>query len=302
MADRTAATIALVYPDLLGTYGDAGNATVLAARLRWRGIEAEVLTVGSGQPVAESCDVYVLGGGEDLPQVLAAQMLAKTKALHRAVQKGAVVLAVCAGLQILGESFPAPGDDAGAKRQNDGLGLLPCVTRRAAQPSSATRRARSAPARPPGHGLGGELWSAARRASFGALGRPRGARSLAQGRRAIGEVLVRPQGRWGNIGLLTGFENHASATELLPGAEPAGTVLAGVGNQDGTYEGVVSGRIWGTYLHGPVLARNPRLADLLLTWAVGELAPLDDSEPAALHAERASRGPSERRLLERKLQ
>jgi lipid II isoglutaminyl synthase (glutamine-hydrolysing) len=66
-------------------------------------------------------------------------------------------------------------------------------------------------------------------------------------------------------------------------------VSAGIGNGggDGT-EGAVAGRIVGTYLHGPVLARNPALADLLLGWALGatELAPLDDAAAESLRAER----------------
>ena len=66
-------SIALIYPDLLGTYGDGGNATILAQRLRWRGHEADVLTVGPEDAVPASCDLYVIGGGEDLPQALAAQ-------------------------------------------------------------------------------------------------------------------------------------------------------------------------------------------------------------------------------------
>jgi CobQ-like glutamine amidotransferase family enzyme len=60
-----------------------------------------------------------------------------------------------------------------------------------------------------------------------------------------------------------------------------------VGNGDGSgTDGVWAGRVVGTYLHGPVLARNPALADLLLGWSVGELAPLDDREEEALRAER----------------
>ena len=235
-------SIALVYPDLLGTYGDGGNAAVLAQRLRWRGHEADVVSVAAGQPVPESCELYVIGGGEDLPQGLAASKLNAGRPLHRAVDGGAVVLAVCAGLQILGESFVGPDGQA-----NEGLGLLGCVT-----------VATDAP-------------------------------------RAIGEVLVEPAPEWaaqGLTGLLTGFENHGSVTQLHPGTSPVGTVKAGVGNQDGTVEGAVSGRVWGTYLHGPVLARNPKLADLLLAWAVGELAPIDDSEPEALHAERRGAAPS----------
>src|SRR5438874_13814551 len=63
-------TIALLYPELLGTYGDGGNATVLAERLRWRGVDADVITLGAGDTVPTSCDVYLMGGGEDGPQAL----------------------------------------------------------------------------------------------------------------------------------------------------------------------------------------------------------------------------------------
>ena len=109
---------------------------------------------------------------------------------------------------------------------------------------------------------------------------------------------MEPGAEWadGRLGALTGFENHGAVTELGPGARPAGRVVAGVGNKDGTVEGAVAGRVWGTYLHGPVLARNPRLADLLLSWVVGPLGPIDDSEPEALHAERVTSGAVERRF------
>ena len=122
-------TIALVYPDLLGTYGDSGNAAILAQRLRWRGHEADVLTVGPEDAVPVSCDLYVIGGGEDLPQALAAQKLGEGRPLHRAVEGGAVVLAICAGLQILGEDFV--GVDGKPCR---GLGLLDCSTVRSPRP------------------------------------------------------------------------------------------------------------------------------------------------------------------------
>jgi lipid II isoglutaminyl synthase (glutamine-hydrolysing) len=237
-------SVALVYPDLLGTYGDGGNAAILAQRLRWRGHQAGVLTVRPDEPVPTTCELYVIGGGEDLPQALAASKLAAGRPLHRAVEEGAVVLAICAGLQIMGESFV--GVDG---KSCPGLGLLDCVTVRSSAP------------------------------------------------RAIGEVVVRPAEEWAHSGLpsLTGFENHAAVTELGDNARPVGEVRAGVGNKDGTVEGAVTGRVWGTYLHGPVLARNPQLADLLLSWVVGPLAPLDDSEPDALHAERTEHGPIERR-------
>ena len=86
--------------------------------------------------------------------------------------------------------------------------------------------------------------------------------------------------------LLSGFENHGAVTHLGPGVKPLGRVLAGAGNADDGSEGAVAGRILATYMHGPALARNPALADLLLSWVVGDLAPLDDAEVEDLRTER----------------
>lgn len=233
MSADSAVRIALVYPDLLGTYGDSGNATVLAQRLRWRGHGAEVTTVHAGEVAPAGCDLYVVGGGEDLPQALAARDLGRPGPLHRALDGGAAVLAVCAGLQILGESFIGPDGVEAA-----GLGLVDCRTVRA------------------------------------------------EGPRAVGELVVDADPDAG-LPALTGYENHGGRTLLGPGVRPAGTVRSGVGNGHGLgTDGFWSGRLWGTYLHGPALARNPALADLLLGWVVGELAPLDDAECEALRTER----------------
>ncbi|MEP6598328.1 MAG: glutamine amidotransferase [Actinomycetota bacterium] len=85
-------------------------------------------------------------------------------------------------------------------------------------------------------------------------------------------------------GRLVGYENHSGLTTLGPGVEPLGTTTSGRGNngRDRT-EGAVRGNVFGTYLHGPVLAKSPRFADELLRRALvrrgesGELEPLDDS-------------------------
>ena len=61
-----------VYPDLLSTYGDRGNLLVLERRARLRGIETESVRVHADQPVPRQGDIYLIGGGEDLPQILAA--------------------------------------------------------------------------------------------------------------------------------------------------------------------------------------------------------------------------------------
>ncbi|QRP50389.1 type 1 glutamine amidotransferase [Amycolatopsis sp. FDAARGOS 1241] len=104
-------------------------------------------------------------------------------------------------------------------------------------------------------------------------------------RRAIGEIIVDVAPPVGPEPL-TGFENHLGRTRVGAGSRPIGTVRAGVGNGDGS-EGAATGRVLGTYLHGPVLARNPALADLMLGWALGgPPAALDLPEVTALRAER----------------
>jgi lipid II isoglutaminyl synthase (glutamine-hydrolysing) len=115
--------IALVYPDLLGTYGDGGNALVLGERARRRGVEVEVLSVAIGDDMPDA-SLYLLGGGEDGPQRLGADLLRESSFASR-VRDGKYVLAVCAGLQILGTSFAVEGDD-----EYEGLGLVHAVTRR----------------------------------------------------------------------------------------------------------------------------------------------------------------------------
>lgn len=238
----SALRIALVYPELLGTYGDGGNAEVLAGRMRWRGLAAQVVKVPVGDPVPAGCDIYLLGGGEDEPQVLAARQLRQSGSLRSAVEAGAVCLAICAGLQILGHTFL--GADGAV---HDGVALLPLETRRSFADGPL----------PP---------------------------------RAVGDLAVEadPQALDGvRLPLLLGYENHGGRTRPLPGAvgRPLGHVRRGIGNgtPDGA-EGWVApagrGRVLASYLHGPALAQNPRLADLLLGWAGVELPPLERDDPA----------------------
>jgi CobQ-like glutamine amidotransferase family enzyme len=244
--------IVVVYPDLLGTYGDGGNGMVLARRAEWRGVEVE-LTQGPSDAPLPAADIYCLGGGEDGPQVRAARSLMEDGVLARRVADGAVVLAVCAGYQIVGTHFP--GADGAV---HDGVGLLDVATAKGAGP------------------------------------------------RAVGEVVaeVMAEATGAALPALTGFENHGGSTTLAPGAVPLARVAKGTGNGDGSgTEGAVAGHVVGTYLHGPVLARNPALADLLLGWAldVPSLAPLDDHAEEALRQERfAAVGMAHRRFFDRR--
>jgi lipid II isoglutaminyl synthase (glutamine-hydrolysing) len=108
-----------VYPDLLSTYGDRGNLLVLSRRAKLRGIEVEAIEVNSDQPVPTQGDIYLLGGGEDLPQILAANRLRADGGLARAADRGAVVFAVCAGYQVIGDRFGGVEGEPVA-----GLGIL----------------------------------------------------------------------------------------------------------------------------------------------------------------------------------
>lgn len=107
-----------------------------------------------------------------------------------------------------------------------------------------------------------------------------------QPRRTIGEVVSQPL-LAGLTQRLTGFENHRGGTVLGPAASPLARVISGAGNRDGDgFDGAVQGSVIATYLHGPCLARNPELADHLLSRVVGDLAPLDLPEVEQLRRER----------------
>ncbi|HEX7582171.1 MAG TPA: hypothetical protein VF321_03715, partial [Gaiellaceae bacterium] len=93
--------------------------------------------------------------------------------------------------------------------------------------------------------------------------------TVAGERRMIGDVLLECELDAGVRQMLAGFENHAGRTTLDPGAEPLGRVVAGFGNDgESGFEGARVGRAIGTYLHGPLLPRNPWLADWLLAQAL----------------------------------
>ena len=246
MTGASTIRIGLLLPDVLGTYADTGNAAVLAARARWRGIPTEILTITADTTPPAGCDVYLLGGGEDTAQLFAVDWLRRHRDLHHALVTGARVLAICAGLQILGHTMrDRPGHD------HPRLGVLDVTT---------------APGR----------------------------------RRAVGEITttcVIP-----GVGPLTGFEDDHGITTLGAGTAPLGTVLAGTGTGNGIRdhsgrrtEGVLTDRVIGTYLHGPVLARNPAMADHLLTAITGtQMTPLELPDQAALRrtylSPRAARG------------
>lgn len=223
-------------PELLGTYGDQGNVATLSWRLSQRGIENQIVQASARNQIPTDGDFYFLGGGEDDAQVAAVELLRRDNALEIALNSGAHLFAVCAGFQLLGNSFPASGD-----RTIEGLGLLPIITE---------------PASP----------------------------------RSVGELLLDSTV---GIGQLTGFENHAGQTKFLEKLQPLGTVRRGIGNHvSEESDGAVTANIIATYMHGPALVRNPKLADYLLARKLGALAEIEDTIFTELHdscVERASK-------------
>jgi CobQ-like glutamine amidotransferase family enzyme len=111
-------------------------------------------------------------------------------------------------------------------------------------------------------------------------------------------VLIETELEPGVTTTIAGFENHAGRTRLDQSAEPLGRVIAGFGNDGSSgFEGCRLERAIGTYLHGPLLPRNPWLADWLLEQALAhaaggeppELEPLSDELELRAHAVSAER-------------
>lgn len=226
-------TIVHLLPELLGTYGDRGNVEILSWRLKARNVAHEVLTIGVGDEVPTTADLYLLGGGEDDAQIAALEILGKKDSLHAALKNGAHIFAVCAGFQILGTQFPATGD-----RIIQGLGLV-------------------------------------------------GIETVSANHRSVGELLSRPTVP---IEMLTGFENHGGQTRFLEELQPLGHVVSGIGNGQGSnVDGLVTSQIVATYMHGPAFARNPELADWILSRKYGELPALSAPIFNQLHDERVSK-------------
>jgi lipid II isoglutaminyl synthase (glutamine-hydrolysing) len=239
--------IAHLFPDALNLYGDRGNILSLVRRAGWRGIDAEVRGIGAGDGASlAGVDVIFIGGGADQHQRAVADALIElADPLRRAIDDGAALLAVCAGYQNLGHAFRSP-----LVGEIPGPGLLDVETE---MPAGAERFV---------GGIALEVDAGSPIAGADPNGRRR----------------------------IVGFENHSGRTTIGPTMRPLGRVVFGRGN-DGTsgFEGAVAlageggmrGLRIGTYLHGPLLPRNPHLADFVLASGLGRgpaigLPPLPD--------------------------
>jgi lipid II isoglutaminyl synthase (glutamine-hydrolysing) len=254
--------MAHLFPELLNLYGDLGNIRVLVQRGRWRGYEVEVRSIGANdEPAFDDVDLVFIGGGQDRQQIAVARALERLAApLAAAIGRGASLLAVCGGYQNLGHLYRS--ELVGELR---GPGLLDVTTEAT---SNADRF------------VGGVVMELPADSPIAALGRESAA--------AAGHPEAALQ--------LVGFENHSGRTHLGPGVRPLGRVRVGGGNDGEGAEGAITlpgeggldGLRIGTYLHGPLLSRNPHLADFLILSGlrhrgVTQLDPLDDRAEWAAH-------------------
>ncbi len=218
ISNQKSLIIGWLYPDLMNTYGDTGNITVIKKRCLWRGINAEIKSIGlnSNEKDLLSCDLLLMGGAQDTQQEIVAKDLKRKKdALKETIEKGIPGLYICGGFQYLGNYYKTAD---GHKLEQ--LGVLDMYTEN------------------PGR------------------------------KRLIGNIAVETE-IFGGKKILLGFENHGGRTVLGKTIVPLGKVLKGFGSNDkDKEEGAVYKNTIGTYFHGPILPKNPFLADYLIKKAL----------------------------------
>jgi hypothetical protein len=252
--------VCALYPDLMNIYADRGNLIVLERRCAWRGIRFELTASGLGERLdADAHDLFYIGGGQDRDQRLCAQDLLETKrdGLLGAAARGAVVLGVCGGYQLLGHSYTLDREEI------PGVGLLDVRTVREDGPRLIGNVAIEV-------GLDDHAGETSARASASAQNSSQDVASA------------------GGVRVLAGFENHGGRTYLGDGQRALGRVLKGHGNDGRSgLEGARTGNTIGTYLHGPLLPKNVWFADWLIACALGihpgALSPLDDDIERETH-------------------
>ena len=220
-----------LYADLMNTYGDDGNIICLVNRCLWRGIEIIVDRLTVGQEIdPQKYDLYFFGGGQDQQQVKVSEDLKKVNGanLKSAIDSGAIMLAICGGYQLLGNYYQPKN-----AKKLEGVSLLNIKT-------------------------------------------------VASDRRMIGNIVVeldkdlvgkiaqvyiwQPKDK---LGKLVGFENHSGQTFVGANGKTIGQVVTGFGNNGEDHkEGAYSDNVFGCYLHGSLLPKNPHFADFLIYLAL----------------------------------
>ena len=250
-------TIGWLYPELMSTYGDRGNIICLQKRCEWRGIQVEVkkLDVGFEYKQLAICDLLFMGGAQDTQQKIVSRDFSKekVKTLKDMIEDGIPGLYVCGAYQFLGRYY---------KESNgtiiDGLGILDLHTE---NPGEKAPR------------LIGNISVEINDLRFKIY---------------ENEDQDHKSYLMNHKSTMIGFENHGGRTYLGKKIKPLGKVIKGFGNNgNDKTEGAVYKNSLGSYLHSPILPKNPHFADYLLDIALrrrysnevclADLTPLDDS-------------------------
>jgi len=255
MIHNSKLTIGWLYPELMSTYGDRGNIIVLKKRCLWRGTDVEVkkLDIGYLEKELRACDLLFMGGAQDRQQKIVADDLRKKKeVLSEMIENGIPGLYICGAYQFLGKYYK----EADGKII-EGLGILDLYTE---HPGLNAKR------------LIGDIAITLNVILSEREGSHRDSSSPSAPQNDI------------RTNTLVGFENHGGRTYLGKGVKPLGRVLKGFGNNGrDSSEGAVYKNSFGSYLHGPILPKNPHFADFLIKLALEKkggspinLSPLND--------------------------
>lgn len=258
--------IGWLYPELMSTYGDRGNIITLQKRCEWRKILVEIkkLDIGYSPLDLKNCDLLFMGGAQDKEQQIVSNDLQKKRnILCDAIENGTPGLYICGAYQFLGKYYKE-ADGTVIK----GLEILDLYTE---NPGPSSPRL-----------IGNILVDLNSHPEF-ISGSPYARNS---------DLRQNDKER-----MLVGFENHGGRTYLGKNIQPLGTIKVGYGNNgmDKT-EGAIYKNSFGSYLHGPILPKNPHFADYLIKLALEKkykkeiiLEDLDDKLEWNAHQQIATR-------------
>lgn len=234
-------TIAWLYPDLMSTYGDRGNVIVLEKRTKWRGIDAQVKKIFIDTPTSElkNADIIFMGGAQDTQQEIVNHDLFKNKGkiLKEKINNGTPGLFICGAYQFLGKYYKtAEGHIL------PGLYIFPIYTE---NPGPKHQRL-----------IGNIITKVVNPERVGIT------------QKALSNSSDEPEYHL-NDNIIVGFENHGGRTYLEDSSLAFAHVVHGYGNngKDKT-EGILYKNSIGTYLHGPILPKNPEIADWIIQKAL----------------------------------
>lgn len=275
--------IAWLYPDLMSTYGDRGNIIALKRRCEWRGIDADIKEVTLETTISKlkDCDLVFMGGAQDRQQKIANQDFLENKApkVKEMIEKGIPCLFVCAAYQFVGHYYrPYQGKDI------PGAGIFDLYTH---HPGNQAKRLI-------GNTIAEIIDESIKDFQMSFLASNQGSIThhqwIPHHFDKLSASQVRNDMRSRKI-ILVGFENHGGRTYLGKRVKPLAKVIKGYGNngEDGL-EGAIFKNAIGSYFHGPILPKNPYLADWLIIKALEvkyrkeiELKPLDDELEEKAH-------------------